>query len=54
MDPGGEAVGPELRQMGPMHPSEYFAESIMNPEARMTTPLNLVEALESLSPGHKT
>ncbi|MFQ5657535.1 MAG: c-type cytochrome [Candidatus Methylomirabilales bacterium] len=32
-DPGGEAVGPELRQMGPMHPPEYFTESIMNPSA---------------------
>lgn len=31
--PGGEAVGPELRQMGPMHPPEYFVESIMNPSA---------------------
>ena len=31
--PGGEAVGPELSQMGPMHPPEYFAESIMNPGA---------------------
>jgi len=31
--PGGEAVGPELSQMGPMHPPEYFAESIMNPSA---------------------
>jgi len=24
---------PELSQMGPMHPVEYFAESIMNPNA---------------------
>ena len=32
-DPGGEAVGPELSQMGPMHPPEFFAESIMNPNA---------------------
>jgi cbb3-type cytochrome oxidase cytochrome c subunit len=31
--PGGEAVGPELSQMGPMHPPEYFVESIMNPSA---------------------
>jgi len=31
--PGGEAVGPELSQMGPMHPPEYFVESIMNPGA---------------------
>jgi len=29
--PGGEAVGPELSQMGPIHPPEYFVESIMNP-----------------------
>jgi len=25
--------GPELSQMGPLHPLEYFAESIMNPSA---------------------
>ncbi len=31
--PGGEAVGLELSQMGPMHPPEYFVESIMNPSA---------------------
>jgi mono/diheme cytochrome c family protein len=31
--PGGDAIGPELSQMGPMHPLEYFAESIMNPSA---------------------
>jgi mono/diheme cytochrome c family protein len=31
--PGGDAIGPELSQMGPMHPPEYFAESIMNPSA---------------------
>ena len=24
---------PELSQMGPMHPVEFFAESIMNPNA---------------------
>ena len=24
-------TGPELSQMGPLHPLEYFAESIMNP-----------------------
>ncbi len=32
-DPGGEAVGPELSQMGPMHPLEFFAESVLNPDA---------------------
>lgn len=31
--PGGEAVGPELSQMGPMHPLEYFTESTINPDA---------------------
>jgi Cu/Ag efflux protein CusF len=29
----GQAVGPELSQMGPMHPLEYFTESIVNPNA---------------------
>jgi Cu/Ag efflux protein CusF len=29
----GQAVGPELSQMGPMHPLEYFTESIINPSA---------------------
>lgn len=29
--PAGEAVGPELSQMGPMHPLEYFTESTINP-----------------------
>ena len=29
----GQAVGPELRQMGPMHPLEYFTESTINPSA---------------------
>ncbi|HWP24618.1 MAG TPA: copper-binding protein [Candidatus Binatia bacterium] len=28
-----EAVGPELSQMGPLHPLEYFTESIVNPDA---------------------
>jgi Cu(I)/Ag(I) efflux system protein CusF len=28
-----QAVGPELSQMGPMHPLEYFTESIINPSA---------------------
>jgi Cu/Ag efflux protein CusF len=27
----GQAVGPELSQMGPMHPLEYFMESTINP-----------------------
>jgi len=31
--PTGEAVGPELSQMGPLHPLEYFTESVMNPGA---------------------
>ena len=34
--PEGEAVGPELSQMGPMHPLEYFAESTMNPNAEIS------------------
>ena len=29
----GVDYGPELSQMGPLHPLEYFAESIMNPNA---------------------
>jgi Cu/Ag efflux protein CusF len=29
----GQAVGPELSQMGPMHPLEYFTESTINPNA---------------------
>jgi Cu/Ag efflux protein CusF len=29
----GVDSGPELSQMGPLHPLEYFAESIMNPSA---------------------
>jgi Cu/Ag efflux protein CusF len=28
-----QAVGPELSQMGPLHPLEYFTESIINPSA---------------------
>jgi Cu/Ag efflux protein CusF len=31
--PGGDNVGPELSQMGPMHPLEYFTESTINPDA---------------------
>ena len=34
--PQGEAVGPELSQMGPMHPIEYFAESVMHPSAEVS------------------
>jgi len=29
----GVDYGPELSQMGPLHPLEYFAESILNPNA---------------------
>jgi Cu/Ag efflux protein CusF len=29
----GIDYGPELSQMGPLHPLEYFAESVMNPNA---------------------
>ncbi len=31
--PGEKGVGPELSQMAGMHPVEFFAESIMNPNA---------------------
>jgi len=31
--PPGSAAGPELSQMGPMHPLEYFTESVINPSA---------------------
>ena len=31
--PPGSALGPELSQMGPLHPLEYFTESIINPSA---------------------
>src|SRR5713226_113489 len=30
---GGRGVGPELSQMAGMHPAEFFAESIINPNA---------------------
>jgi Cu/Ag efflux protein CusF len=30
--PGG-VLGPELSQMGPLHPLEFFAESVINPSA---------------------
>jgi len=33
LDKGQAAVGPELSQMGPMHPLEYFTESTINPSA---------------------
>ncbi|MGH7379820.1 MAG: c-type cytochrome, partial [Candidatus Methylomirabilales bacterium] len=26
-------VGPDLSRMGPLHPAEYFAEAILNPNA---------------------
>ena len=29
----GSALGPELSQMGPLHPLEYFTESVINPSA---------------------
>ncbi|MGH7846418.1 MAG: copper-binding protein [Candidatus Binatia bacterium] len=29
----GNALGPELGQMGPLHPLEYFTESVVNPSA---------------------
>jgi len=29
----GSTLGPELSQMGPLHPLEYFTESIINPSA---------------------
>ncbi|HXF75431.1 MAG TPA: copper-binding protein [Methylomirabilota bacterium] len=31
--PPGSKSGPELSQMGPLHPLEYFTESIVNPSA---------------------
>jgi len=31
--PPGSRAGPELSQMGPLHPLEYFTESIVNPSA---------------------
>ncbi len=32
-DPGVKALGPELTKMGAMHPLEFFAESVLNPDA---------------------
>ena len=29
-------VGPDLSRMGPLHPAEYFAEAILNPNAVLT------------------
>jgi Cu/Ag efflux protein CusF len=31
--PPGNKAGPELTQMGPLHPLEYFTESVINPSA---------------------
>lgn len=31
--PPGSKSGPELSQMGPLHPLEYFTESVINPSA---------------------
>jgi Cu/Ag efflux protein CusF len=31
--PPGSVLGPELSQMGPLHPLEYFTESVINPSA---------------------
>ena len=31
--PPGSKAGPELTQMGPLHPLEYFTESVVNPSA---------------------
>jgi Cu/Ag efflux protein CusF len=31
--PPGSRSGPELSQMGPLHPLEYFSESVINPSA---------------------
>jgi mono/diheme cytochrome c family protein len=33
VEPNEKGVGPELSQMGGMHPVEFFAESIANPNA---------------------
>ncbi len=30
---GGEGTGPELSQMGPLHPAAYFVEAIVDPSA---------------------
>ena len=32
--PPGSKAGPELSQMGPLHPLEYFTESVINPSAQ--------------------
>jgi Cu/Ag efflux protein CusF len=32
--PPGSGAGPELSQMGPLHPVEYFTESVINPSAQ--------------------
>lgn len=36
--PGPTESAPELSQMGPMHPVEFFAESILNPNAVVPKP----------------
>lgn len=33
LEPGDEKIGPELSQMAGAHPLEFFAESIVNPNA---------------------
>lgn len=33
---GAGGVGPDLSRMGPLHPPEYFAEAIINPDAVLT------------------
>lgn len=33
VSPGEKGIGPELSQMAGMHPAEFFAESIINPNA---------------------
>lgn len=33
VSPGDKGIGPELSQMAGMHPPEFFAESIINPNA---------------------
>ena len=33
---GSGDVGPDLSWMGPLHPAEYFAEAILNPNAVLT------------------
>ena len=50
-DIGG--VGPDLAGMGPLHPPEYFAESIINPNAVLTEgPAYVGEDGRSKMPGN--